>query len=173
MRKECKSLQDFCDYNVLNPLIFYENVCFVDGRIKSKNWRNFRINKVEMELTYKQNCSNSHGAPKEEKINWHRKTELPTSFPGYYGRLYFKTNQPVPFFTSKLFDIDDISCGSGGGTHRSYSCDITLWVQDWPGLKSSLNSELNEIMIDKLTDNLRGIKMKTHKLFAYAEIEDR
>lgn len=172
MRSECKTLQDICDYIVLNPTLFYEYGCFADGRNKSKNWREFLITHVKMTLTYKPECSNSHGAPIGEETNWHRKLDKPMGFPGYYGRLTFRTNQETPFFTSKMFDGIGFYCGSGGGGTKSYGCEVTIWLQDWPGLRSAINDELNELMLDRLTDNLRGNKMKTHELEAYASVEE-
>lgn len=173
MRAECKTLQDICDYIILNPTLFYEYASFTSGDNKLKNWRDFEFTYVKMKLTYDPECSNSHGAPIGEETNWHRTDDKPKSFPGYKGRLSFEYNQKLPFFPSKMFEDNGMHCGSGGGNGRGYGCDLTIWVQDWPGLKSELTGELTEIMLDKLTDNLRNTKMKTHNIEAYAEIEER
>jgi hypothetical protein len=177
MRSECKSLQDICDYIVLNPTLFYEWACFRNGQRKQRDWRDFLITSVKMILTYNPACSNSHGAPIGEPENWHRRPDLPTDFPGYKGRIEFQYNKKLPFFTSKIFEGFGMYLGSGGSRastdgNNGYSAELTIWLQDWPGLKSALNSELNDILIDRLTDNLRRDKFKTHEVSTYAEIEE-
>lgn len=181
IRSSCKSLQDICDAIILNPTLFYENGCIRGRDKKEANWRKFMITSIEMKMTFSPECSNSHGAPFGKPTNWGRNPDLPTGFPGYTGRLNFRFNQETPFFTSRLFEDIGMYCGSGGGSFDMvdgtreyyYGCDFTIWFDDWPGLKSFIQEELNDQIIDRLTDNRRDRKMKMHHVSAYAETEER
>lgn len=117
------------------------------------NWIFFRLNaqernfgrkfkKVDDQLIsltlkfdgYRQDCSNSHTAPRNGATNWggyRDKEGVPRGYPGWRGRITFSVNHSTSF-GSNYFENTPICTGSGGGGDPSLSYDLQLWAADFP-----------------------------------------
>ena len=112
--------------------------------------------KLTIEATngYRPDMSCSHAAPIGKKTNWLGKPEDgPTHYPGLQGRVdgSFKesTNPNAPttagdFFSSSFSrdGIKGVCVHSGSGTPSDFGYDITLFLDDFPLLKESVEAVL-------------------------------
>jgi hypothetical protein len=114
--------------------------------------------------------SNSHSAPLDGKENWgNRDKSLPTSYPGWSGRVWVRYEAPYPSFGNDPFNKTLTHTGSGGfggyngpwediatARFRRYghthpkdafpepqilSWDYRFYNSDWPGLDESVRQQ--------------------------------
>jgi hypothetical protein len=79
---------------------------------------------------------NSHSCPRNGVKNWERKSDLPTTYPGWGFRLDFSYKGSFSGFVTEMFDGTIVNCDrGGGGGPQSYSTGITLWADDWPAMR--------------------------------------
>jgi hypothetical protein len=99
--------------------------------------------------------SNSHSCPTTGVTNWSASRSAPgtpTSYPGWQGSIHIKVktgkigkyNQDG--YGSDYFNNTMICTGGGGGGHSkddviSYSYDVILWADDFPGLVKHMDQE--------------------------------
>ncbi len=81
---------------------------------------------------YNEKCSNTHASPLGKPRNWHRDDSIPTSYPGWRGRITIRCDDR-PGFLSDMFRGTGINIGTGGGGEY----DVILFTEDWPGLAST------------------------------------
>lgn len=81
--------------------------------------------------------SNSHSCPQGGVTNWHGKPDLPRSYAGWHGRLEWSHSGQDHYSSASadMFRDTVIHTGTGGGSGRRYSYDVTLWADDWPAWK--------------------------------------
>lgn len=105
----------------------------------------FKIKVTGFTLKYNSAISCSHSAPRGRKTNWHRDQKIgPTHYAGWAVHLEFGINHEIPTFFSDLFKNTGIETGSGGSwknfeydgeKYKGLHSYVTLWEDDWPGLK--------------------------------------
>lgn len=105
----------------------------------------FKIKVTRFQLKYDSAISCSHSAPRGQRSNWDRNLKIgPTHFPGWTAHLEFGFSHDINTFFSDIFRGTGIHTGTGG-TWRNFEHDgvkyrglhsyVTLWADDWPGLK--------------------------------------
>jgi hypothetical protein len=105
----------------------------------------FRIKITSLGLYYDSTIACTHSAPKGKQTNWFRDSSLPTHFPGFRGHLeYGVSDADSRFGFSGLWKDTGIRTASGsswkdfiydGVKYKGFHFDVTLWEDDWPGLK--------------------------------------
>lgn len=105
----------------------------------------FKIKVTGFQLKYDSAIRCSHSAPRGQRHNWDRNPKIgPTHFPGWTAHLEFGFSHDIPTFFSDIFRGTGIHTGTGS-TWRDFEYDgvkykglhsyVTLWADDWPGLK--------------------------------------
>lgn len=90
------------------------------GRDNTKN----ELLGIAFDVTYNNFISNTHSAPKNGVENFMCKKELPKGYPGFSGRVWYRTkNEHNPKNTFKKFPTGCLHTGTGG--YGSY--DSKLW----------------------------------------------
>lgn len=124
-----------------NPKIVLDNV-FDD---KKKNYNTFSIKITYLDLRWSNSVSNSHCCPHNGVTNWGRRdvfrdgTPKPSGYPGWQGRIEYKTNRDVGFGSDVLGNFR-IHTGTGGGMgHGRYGFEVKFFDADWPGLHAYQN----------------------------------
>lgn len=84
-------------------------------------------------LKWSELTSNSHQAPKGKEQNWGRDLDLPTGYPGWKGRISFKTLNYYSF-DSDFFGTFGIHLGGGGGGRGYRSHEVFIFAEEWPHL---------------------------------------
>lgn len=114
------------------------------------------------ELTYNDKVSNSHDAPLTKETNWQGGADLPSGYPGFYGRVWVRYYTRPEWFGSTPFEDTCTHTGTGGSggyngpwvnlvrsiwkakkrDHDNYknrcniySWDYKLFLEDWPLLE--------------------------------------
>ena len=108
------------------------------------------------ELTYSNQVSNSHNCPILGITNWRHSDhpERPTSYPGFFGRLWVRYNQEPKSFGSRPIDKTCLHTGTGGIGHYNgcpwkdaatkeikvipFSWDVKLFINDWPKIEEQI-----------------------------------
>lgn len=144
-----KSFNEIVEWLEANSNFLYEtgmSQAWKDDRAKYPREKfRFKINKLT--LTYSDNISCTHHAPRGCKTNWGGDTKdehgnnVPRSYPGWRGRFEYEM-EGLPSFSSHAFMDTAIHFGSGGGGAKSFSSDIYLFLSDWPGLAEDVTFRL-------------------------------
>lgn len=115
--------------------------------------------KLVLDIKWDPNCSNSHRAPDGKPYNWCQKDlSLPTGYPGWKGRLsgclkrISKHNGAYPY--GDAYKLVGIKTGGGGGGNDNHSYDVTIFLDDWPGLRQ----EVRRMEEEEIIGRLRGTK---------------
>lgn len=105
----------------------------------------FKIKVTRFKLKYNPAKACTHDAPRGQRTNWHGNNELGSShFPAFEAHLEFGCSHDFPGFFSDLFRDTGICTGTGstwtsfehdGIKFKGYHSYVTLWEDDWPGLK--------------------------------------
>ncbi len=113
--------------------------------------------KLELKIHWNPMCSNSHRAPDGKPQNWCAKDPaIPTGYPGWTGHLTGtlkrlpRNNGAYPY--SEAYRLVGIKTGSGGGGNVDHGYDVTVFLDDWPGLKE----EVQKMEEDKIVSRLKG-----------------
>lgn len=78
---------------------------------------------IAFDVTYKDFISNTHSAPKNGVENFLCKKELPKGYPGFSGRVWYRTkNEHNPKNTFQKFPTGCLHTGTGG--YGSYGCKL-------------------------------------------------
>lgn len=105
----------------------------------------FKIKVTSFKLKYKSDVRCSHSAPRGCRSNWSGDPkDGPAYYPGFDAHLEFGFSHDIPTFFSDVFHNTGINTGSGSNWHnfehegikyKGYHSYVTLWADDWPGLK--------------------------------------
>lgn len=101
---------------------------------------------------YSRLASNSHVCPKGGVINWCGKDDTkPTGYPGWTthvnGSLKRNRNHLSNYPYAAALNAVGLKTNSGGGGNESWGYGITIFLDDWPGLKQTiLEMEAEEIV---------------------------
>lgn len=146
MRLTCRTAGDVEEFIKANWIHFVNHAMDVDHAHFLTRRKQKQVNVLDVKLTLGKygKCSCSHSAPIGKPTNFMSKPNIPTHYWGYKGRLEFKYDAELSFFPSHMFEGTGINCGSGSGGGRSYSCEVTLFGDDWPTM--SADDELSAIL---------------------------
>lgn len=136
---------------------------FVKQWIESwnKKYNNVNLEITMCSLRFEPMAGNTHCAPRGGDTNWDgRKKDVPRGYPGFVGRIEGRFVKPLRRYKDwtgqkKLLDSFSALCddlygfpgpedvfrmrglhsGSGGGGGSSFGYGVTLFVDDFPGLK--------------------------------------
>lgn len=125
-----KTFDDVIDFIETHPeLVFTKD--------KEKSW--FKI--TYLSLTFG-NVRNSHSCPHNGVQNWIGSSELPTSYPGWHGRIEFQMSPEINYSDFALAPLR-IHTGTGGGrSNNRYGFDVRFFNDDWPGLSESVTMKI-------------------------------
>lgn len=110
--------------------------------------------KIKYDLKFRNDCSNSHSAPRDGETNWGGyKKGVTRSYPGMYGTIRFSFLNEKDYnkfdkingFTNSFIKEVGIKTG-GGGYSRSdggpaLQYNVTLFASDWPNILE-MNTEV-------------------------------
>jgi hypothetical protein len=105
---------------------------------------------------YRNSVSNSHSCPHNGVTNWGSKADKPKGYPGIYGRINVEVSNGNNYtgFLSDYFTPVRVFTGSGGGGNY----EVTLWLDDWPGLKETVEKQIAEYNEQHVVNILAGKK---------------
>lgn len=132
---------------------------YIEDWIRHYNEINLEITMVN--LRYDALASNSHCAPYGKETNWGGdKKDVPRGYPGLVGRIEGRFVEPLREYkdwTSRkklvdsfselcddsysfggpdcVFKMKGLHSGTGGGSHKSFSYGVTLFIDDFPRLR--------------------------------------
>jgi hypothetical protein len=110
-------------------------------------------------IRYNKNASNSHVHPDNGVGNWYGKDpSKPSGYKGWTGHVEgtlkrSKANSSSYPYGAALNAVG-IKTGSGGGGNENWGYGITLFLDDWPGLKAAVD----EMEKDEIVSKLKGVK---------------
>jgi hypothetical protein len=109
-------------------------------------------------LRYSDSCSNSHSCPRSGKTNWcGRESDkgVPRGYPGFTGNIYLLSNKKDYYIDTDLLKRIGICTGSGSGGQRG-NYTVTIWLDDWPGLKRNVEAQRKEWEDNEIINRLKG-----------------
>jgi hypothetical protein len=108
-------------------------------------------------LKFKPVASNSHSCPVRGVMNFSRAPGTVLGYPGFVGDVLGKTKRlsrhAYAYPMGPLLQMLKIHTGSGGGGNENWGWGVTLFVAEWPGLKT----QIQEMEYDQVVSRLRGI----------------
>jgi len=113
--------------------------------------------KMVLGVGYNAFASNSHRCPDKGVMNWEGRRgdpAKPTSYVGWTGNISGcltrekKNNYSYPY--SEALKIVGLKTGSGGGGNERWSYEVTIFLDDWPGLKHEVELMEQELVVNKL-----------------------
>jgi len=135
----------------LNPEVFWENAKRNGWASDAARWDkirdSFTVTIKYLDLTYNECVSNSHSHPRNGVSNWGGKDKLkdgtpaPRGYPGWSGRISFQLNTEAISFSSDVFRDIGLNTGGGGGG-GVYNYSLTMFMDDWPGLKTAFSKQM-------------------------------
>lgn len=151
----------------LNPEVFWENAkrrgWHSDGPRWDKIRDTFTITIQHLSLSYHDNVSNSHRCPHNGVTNWGSQgtfkdgTPKPRGYPGFGGRITFKTSHEPFSFASNILEGTRIHTGSGGsGGNNIYSYDVKFFLNDWPGIAKRIQEDRERHERDNLLNMIKN-----------------
>jgi hypothetical protein len=149
----------------INPEVFWENAKRNGWHSDAPRWDkirdSFSVTIKHLSVTYSESVSNSHNRPHNGVTNWGGRetlkdgTPAPRGYPGFSGRIEFQTSHEPFSFASNIMEGTRIHTGSGGGGgNNTYRYDVKFFLDDWPGLKKTVEEELVAYEKKKLMDTL-------------------
>jgi len=113
--------------------------------------------KMVLGVRYNPLASNSHRCPDNGITNWCGKNPNPsdpTSYKGWTGNIAGtltrakKNNYSYPY--GEALKIVGLKTGSGGGGNENWNYGVTIFLDDWPGLKHEIDLTEQELVVKKL-----------------------
>lgn len=109
-------------------------------------------------LTFSKQCSNTHACPKNGVLNWSREPDKPMGYPGWTGRARGTLKRDKKHMNSYPYSAALNSVGiythTGGGGNENWGYDISIFLDDWPGLQHIVN----EMEQDEIVRRLKGVR---------------
>jgi len=150
-----------------NPEVFWENAkrrgWASDGAKWDKIRDTFTITIEHLSLSYSDCISNSHSCPHTGVTNWSGDEKLkdgtpaPKGYPGFRGRITFKTSHEPYSFSSNILKETGIHTGSGGGGgNNNYSYSVIFFLDDWPGIANRIAEEKEKHERERLLDMIKN-----------------
>lgn len=152
--------------------------------------QNIRVVGFAWNMQFSQAVSNSHSSPVFGVGNFMRSDDLPKSYAGYVGRIWFRYSARPTGFSSDYHGNTKAHTGTGGsgsyngpwtdvstayyqkfGIRRSksqpelatYSYDYRFYLEDWPLLEQAILKEIEQDrVIAALTNRPPGAKCLKH-----------
>lgn len=126
--------------------IIYESNRAVGDTMWGKYKRDDQYTHLSLELRnkhkpegYVQNVSNTHRCPDNGVTNFSWNADRPRGYPGWAGTMHGKLHRAkrnlheYPY--SLGLNLVGLKTGSGGGGNESWTYDVSIFLDDWPGLK--------------------------------------
>jgi hypothetical protein len=114
--------------------------------------------KIDLNVRYNPSASNSHRCPDKGVTNWlltrDNDPTKPTSYVGWTGNISGflkrdkKNNYSYPY--GEALKIVGLKTGSGGGGNEKWSYEVTIFLDDWPGLKHEIVLMERDLIVKKL-----------------------
>ena len=109
-------------------------------------------------IRYSPYVSNTHVCPEGGVTNWGSEDGLPTGYKGWAthanGTLKRNKNHQGDYPYSSALNAVGLKTGSGGGGNESWGYGVSIFLDDWPGLKHTV--DLMER--DQIVAKLKGVK---------------
>lgn len=116
-----------------NTDVFVKRAWLLDGN-KTKP-KSMKLTSVAIVAAYRERCSNTHAAPFNGVKNWYGLQNLPGGYPGWYGTIKLSYTGDYDGFFTNMFENTGLNFGTGSGGVDFYQSEITLFEDDWPGLR--------------------------------------
>ena len=95
------------------------------------------ITEIRLAVRWSGCVSNSHVSPKHGVSNWCARDETkPVGYPGWHGRIegtLKRERNHSDYPMSGLLKMIDVLTGSGGGSNKNWSFEVSIFAQDWTG----------------------------------------
>lgn len=130
---------------------------------------------LAFKMEYSPKVSNSHAHPHNGVGNFNRKDDLPLYYPGFEGRIWFRTSRSFDGFSSSLMNEVMVHTGTGGGggyggpwenigTHvyklrqecfkvdniHTFSYDCRIFLDDFPAISNNITKQITyDVLNDK------------------------
>ena len=148
----------------------HDQHCLLMGQVKSiselhtfliDNWQRYdtkaTLVAIKLSVKWYDLLSNTHSCPRSGITNWDRDKNLSLGYSGWYGRINYVV-QTKSRNSDRPFDQLPIHTGTGGGSSNykknddtsesvSYSYDVTLWADDFPGLLAEHEKSINWVAL--------------------------
>lgn len=105
-------------------------------------------------MMYSKLVSNSHRCPKGGVTNWWQNNDHPRGYPGWTGTVnaVMNTDARVQVWSdTKILDFIGLYTGTGGGGPETMQYSLTIFLADWPGLKSSVDQMEQDAIVKRLS----------------------
>lgn len=118
----------------------------------------FQIEITSLKLAWDESVSNTHSFPHNGETNWGgNKPDVPRGYPGWRGRIEFRTSHDYPSFSSNLLKGSRIHIGTGGGSDNlTFSYDVKLFDADWPVLSKRYQEQEDSYEREHLIDMIKN-----------------
>lgn len=151
----------------LNPEVFWENAKRRGWHSDEPRWDKIRdtftVTIEHLSLSYSDTVSNSHSCPRNGVTNWGGDKKLkdgspaPRGYPGFSGRITYKTSHEPLSFASNIMEGTGINTGTGGGGgNNTFSYDVKFFLDDWPGIANQIKEEKEKYEREKLIDMIKN-----------------
>jgi hypothetical protein len=129
--------------------------CFADIGVNAMKVMNQNLEKenifvklLRLDVSFNKRVSNSHSAPQNKPSNFSREDNKPTSYPGWYGRIWYILSKEPKGFSSNSLNETYLHSGTGGyGLYnlpdytkedKDYplSYDVKIFLDDFPEIKT-------------------------------------
>jgi hypothetical protein len=98
-----------------------------------------KFTELDIEVRYIDKVSNTHVCPDTGVTNWQWTLDLPRGYAGFSGRvtgsIVCDKRQRHYLSTTDLLKLVGIKTGSGGGGDSSWGYNVSIFLDDWAGLK--------------------------------------
>jgi len=151
----------------LNPEVFWLNAKSQGWPSDTARWDkirdSFSLKIASLDLTYSDSVSNSHSCPHNGVTNWGSSrtfedgTSKPCGYPGFSGRISFKTShEPYSFASDILKGTRIHTCTGGGAGYNTYSYDVKFFLDDWPGIAARIQEARELYERDNLINMIKN-----------------
>lgn len=93
-------------------------------------------------INYKDRVSNTHDCPHNGVTNFFCKNNLPQGYPGYRGQLEGRLKREKKYMSeypfSNILNLVRVLTGSGGGGNAHFGWEVSIFLDDWPGIREGI-----------------------------------
>lgn len=119
------------------------------------------------DMQYSDKASNSHRCPVGGVTNWHREKDKPLAYPGFVGRIGFDIKSSIDISGSILFESTRLYSGTGGDGDHGYSYEFTIFLDDWPALKTAVEETVTYMKLTDTPSRIGGVLNKIYTEYDY------